>query len=54
MRRRVEDSYQCKVAAILPHSDEMMILASSGIFALRYPDHAVAQGLRQIVSQLEA
>jgi MinD-like ATPase involved in chromosome partitioning or flagellar assembly len=54
VRRRVEDSYQCQVAAILPHSDEMMVLASSGIFSLRYPDHAVAQGLRQIVAQLEA
>ena len=53
VRRRVEASYQCKVAAILPHSDEMMILASSGIFSLRYPDHPVAQGLRQIVSLLE-
>ncbi|MEW5939114.1 MAG: MinD/ParA family protein [Chloroflexota bacterium] len=53
VRRRVEDSYQCNVAAILPHSDEMMVLASSGIFSLRYPDHPVSQGLRQIVSQLE-
>ena len=31
VRKRVEESYQCKVAAILPHSDEMMALASAWI-----------------------
>jgi MinD-like ATPase involved in chromosome partitioning or flagellar assembly len=53
VRRRVEQSYQCHVAAILPHSDEMMVLASSGIFSLRYPDHPVALGLQKVVSELE-
>jgi len=54
VRQRVEHLYQCHVAAVLPHSDEMMVLASSGIFSLRYPDHPVAKGLYKIVAELEA
>jgi MinD-like ATPase involved in chromosome partitioning or flagellar assembly len=38
VKARVEKTYKCEVAAVLPHSDEMMALASSGIFVLRYPD----------------
>ena len=34
-----ERTYRAEVAAALPHSDEMMTLASEGIFALRYPNH---------------
>jgi MinD-like ATPase involved in chromosome partitioning or flagellar assembly len=49
---RVEQTYKVKVTAVLPHSDEMMALASSGIFALRYPDHPISQGLRKIVAEI--
>ena len=38
VKARVEKTYNCEVAAVLPHSDEMMALASSGIFVVRYPD----------------
>src|ERR671926_738669 len=34
---KVEQSYQCEVAAVLPHSDEMMALASSGVVVVRHP-----------------
>ncbi len=50
VRARVEQTYNVKVAAILPHSDEMMALASSGIFSLRYPDHPVTRGLKDVVA----
>jgi len=53
VRARVEQTYNATVAAVLPHSDEMMTLASSGIFALRYPDHPITQGLRSLVNQLK-
>ncbi len=52
VRARVEKTYKCKVAAVLPHSDEMMALASSGIFSLQYPDHPVTKGLEAIVKEL--
>jgi len=54
VRARVEQIYNCKVAAILPHSDEMMTLASSGIFSLRYPDHPVTRGLKDVVALIQA
>jgi MinD-like ATPase involved in chromosome partitioning or flagellar assembly len=49
---RVQETYGCEVGAILPHSDEMMTLASSGIFALRYPDHLVTKRLRALADRL--
>jgi MinD-like ATPase involved in chromosome partitioning or flagellar assembly len=52
VRTRVEQTYQAPVLAVLPHSDEWMALASSGIFALRYPDHPVSKSLRAIAVQL--
>ncbi len=54
VRARVEQIYNTKVGAVLPHSDEMMTLASSGIFAIRFPDHIVTKGLRSLVDQLKA
>ena len=52
VKARVEQIYKCDVAAVLPHSDEMMTLASSGIFALRYPDHPVTDILKRATALL--
>ncbi|HTX91952.1 MAG TPA: MinD/ParA family protein [Anaerolineales bacterium] len=54
VRSRVEQTYNCKVAAVLPHSDEMMTLASSGIFTLRYPESPVTRGLKDVVDLIRA
>jgi MinD-like ATPase involved in chromosome partitioning or flagellar assembly len=54
VKARVEKTYQCAVAGVLPHSDELMALASSGIFALQYPDHPVTAKLKDIAAQLMA
>ncbi len=54
VRKRVEQTYDAKVGAVLLHSDEMMTLASSGIFSIQYPDHAVTKGLRSLVDQLKS
>jgi len=51
---RVAQTYNCDVAAVLPHSDEMMSLASAGIFVLRYPDHPMAVTLKQLAATLAA
>jgi septum site-determining protein MinD len=48
LKTHVEDAYGCPVAAVLPHSDELMTLASDGLFALRYPNHPVTALYRQI------
>jgi septum site-determining protein MinD len=52
VKARVEGTYQCDVAAVLPHSDEMMALASAGIFALRYPDHPVTAEFKRVAATL--
>ena len=52
VRERVEMAYGCEVAAVLPHSDELMALASAGIFSFRYPDHPVTAQLEQIASRV--
>ena len=49
---KVEQTYDCPVAAVLPHSDEVMALASSAIFALRYPDHPVTAALKRAAACL--
>jgi septum site-determining protein MinD len=52
VKAKVEEAYRCNVAAVLPHSDELMALASAGIFALKYPDNVLTAGLRRLVSAL--
>lgn len=52
VKQRVEQTYNCEVAAVLPHSDEMMSLASSGIFTLHYPDHPLSALYRQVAARL--
>ncbi len=54
VRSRVEQIYNVPVAAILPHSDEMMGLASSGIFSLHFPDHPITQKLKNVVAMIRA
>jgi len=52
VKNKVEQAYGCTVAAVLPHTDEMMSLASAGIFSLRYPDHPLTALYKQIAAQL--
>jgi septum site-determining protein MinD len=54
VKERVETTYECEVAAVLPHSEELMILSSGGVFALRYPDHPVTALYRQVATCLMA
>ncbi len=52
VKASVQQTYNCEVGAVLPHSDEMMTLASSGVFVLRYPDHAITQSLKRVAQRL--
>jgi septum site-determining protein MinD len=47
-----EQTFGCEVAAVIPHADELMLLASRGIFALHHPDHPVSTIYRQLTSRL--
>lgn len=52
VKARVSQAYDSEVAAVVPHSDEMMALASGGIFALRYPEHPMSLLYRSVVDRL--
>jgi MinD-like ATPase involved in chromosome partitioning or flagellar assembly len=54
LKQRVYETYGCEVAAVLPHSDEMLNLASSGIFAVAYPNHPVTDQYRQVADRVAA
>jgi len=53
LREQVEKKYDAQVGAIFPHSDEMMQLASSGIFSVKYPDNAMSQSMKQLAELLK-
>jgi MinD-like ATPase involved in chromosome partitioning or flagellar assembly len=52
VKANVERAYGVEVAAVLPHSDEMMTLASEGIFAVRFPDHPLTDLYRQVADRV--
>lgn len=52
VRARVEQAYGAEVAGVLPHSDEMMALASAGVFVTRYADHPITAALKQVAQQV--
>jgi MinD-like ATPase involved in chromosome partitioning or flagellar assembly len=52
VRDRVAAAYGCEVAAVMPHSDELMRLASEGVFALRYPDHPLTADYRRLAEHV--
>ena len=52
LKQDLESTYNTKVAGIIPLSPEMVQLASSGIFCLRYPNHPISNTVQQIASQI--
>lgn len=54
LKDQVERTYDCPVAAVLPHSDELMALGSDGLFVLRFPAHPVSALYQQIANRFLA
>jgi len=52
IRSTVERTYNCPVAGVIMHSDEMMTLASQGIFVVRYPEHPVVAEFNRMADAL--
>ncbi len=50
---RVSQTYQCDVAAVIHHSDELMTLASAGVFSMRYPSHALTETYRRLAARID-
>lgn len=51
-RHQLRSAYEVSVAEILPFSEEMMHLASSEIFSMRYPNHPFATAIESLVQQI--
>ena len=54
VKARVEKAYSCETAGIIHHSDEMMALASAGLFVQRYPEHPVSATVQRIAERIGA
>ncbi len=52
VKTRVEQSYYCEVAGVLPYSGELMALGSEAIFVRAYPDHSLTRRLARLSQQL--
>lgn len=54
IKEKVEETYQCPVAAVIPHSEEMLLLGSSGIFVVHHPNHDITKSYKQAAEMLLA
>jgi septum site-determining protein MinD len=52
VKQRIEKLYDSEVAVVVPHSDDVMSLASAGIFSMRYPDHQVTKLYQTLADRL--
>ena len=52
LQQQVEMTYNAPIAGILPLSEEVIQLASSDIFCLRYPNHRFSQVVEAIAKQI--
>jgi MinD-like ATPase involved in chromosome partitioning or flagellar assembly len=48
LKTRIEATYRTPVAAVIPHSDELMTLGSSGIFSLQLPENQVSRKYQEV------
>ena len=54
LQAQVEQTYNCPVAAVLPHSDDLMTLASDGLFVNCFPVHPVTALYQQVADRFMA
>ncbi|WP_193199188.1 MinD/ParA family protein [Nostoc sp. MG11] len=52
LQQQVEKIYNVSVAGILPLSEEMVQLASKGLFCLRYSGHPISQTIKGMTDQI--
>lgn len=52
LQQKVEQTYNVPVGAVLPHADELMILASKGIFSVEYDNHEISQKIEMVAQQI--
>lgn len=53
VKNKVEEAYKTPVVAVLPYSEEMVLLGSSDLFVKKYPDHEITNLLKQVIQQIK-
>lgn len=48
----VRKAYQLPILGLLPNTDDLMLLASRGVFCLRYPDHPFSAKIQAVAQAL--
>lgn len=54
LRQKVEETYGATVAGIFPLSEDVVQLASEGVFCTKFPDHRVSQEFTKVAAQIMA
>jgi septum site-determining protein MinD len=52
LRQQVEQTYKTPVVGIIPESEDLLRLASSGIFSLNYPRHPITQAIERVAEKI--
>ncbi len=54
LRRKVQETYGVTVAGVFPLSEDVVKLASEGVFCMKYPHHLVSEEFRKVAEQIMA
>ncbi|MEA5532950.1 MinD/ParA family protein [Crocosphaera sp. XPORK-15E] len=52
LRQKIETAYDAPVAGIFPLSEDLVQLASNGVFCVKYPDHYVSREFAKVAQQI--
>ena len=52
LKQKVEETYGETVAGLFPLSEDIVQLASEGVFCVNYPEHPVSQEFRKVAQQI--
>ena len=52
LKQKVEATYREQVAGIFPLSEDVVQLASEGVFCVKYPDHSISQEFQKVAQQI--
>ena len=54
LKQKVEETYGTPVAGVFPLSEEVVQLASEGVFCTKFPDHLVSQEFSKVAAHITA
>ncbi len=52
LKQKVEETYGEAVAGLFPLSEDIVQLASEGVFCVNYPEHPISQEFRKVAQQI--